>query len=104
MPMVYPALSPEPMSIDQLHVAVPVFRSARFTRPTPVGTHAVGLDAVIVEVLLYTNFTVAFLISPAFGSYDGSPDTAVMSWMVALSVTLAELEVADDVEANIAPV
>src|SRR5438445_11059136 len=99
MPMVYPTLSPEPMSIDQLHVAVPVFRSARFTRPTPVGTHAVGLDAVIVEVLLYTNFTVAFLISPAFGSYDGSLDTArEMSWVVALTVTVAVREVADDAE------
>src|SRR5437016_6047370 len=46
----------------------------------------------------------AFRMSPASESYAESPTTAVMSWMVALSITVAVLDVADAVEANNVPV
>src|SRR5439155_3179697 len=82
------------MDVLQLYVAVPVVVSEAFTRPTST------LETMTVLVSRLMNVTFAFRTSPGFGS----PLTAVMSWMVALSVTVAVLDVADDVEANNAPV
>src|SRR5882672_4883333 len=98
IPTVKLAESALPMLTLQLEVAVPTFVSPALTRPT--GT----FDAITTLVSRLMKVTRAFRISPANGSVAGSPVSAVMSLIVALRVTVAELEVADDVEAKRAPV
>src|SRR5256886_718665 len=86
------------MSTAQSHVAVPVFLSARLTRPMG------AVQRTAPPAARFTKVSVAFRMSPASESYAESPGTAVMSWMVALSITVAVLDVADAVEAKRAPV
>src|SRR5207244_9623078 len=86
------------MSTTQSHVAVPVFLSARFTRPMG------AVQRTAPPAARFTKVSVAFRMSPASASYAESPGTALMSWMVALSITVAVLDVVDAVEANNAPV
>src|SRR5215208_3906467 len=98
MPIVYWALSWLPMFALQLHVAVPVFRSDELTRPT------LRLLQRTVLLSALTKSTFPWRMSPASESKAGSPVSAVMSLTVALSVTVAVLDVADEVDANSAPV
>src|SRR5437764_866669 len=93
-------LSALPTLAVQLHVAVPVFGSERLTRP--IERFAVQRVALLASRL--TKVTLAFRMSPALESKDGSPETAVISWTVTLSVTVAVLFVADPVEAYVTPV
>ena len=58
-------------------------------------------EAITVFVSRFMNVTLALRISPGFAS---APSTALISLTVALSVTVAELDVADEVEAKQAPV
>ena len=71
------------------------FVSLTFTRETGMP------DAMVAPVSRLTNDTVAWRMSPAFGSAAGS--TAVMSRIVARRVTTASGSFAAEVEANRTP-
>src|ERR671925_1026095 len=101
MPIVNTWLSALPMLADQLQVAVPVLRSPSFTSPTGRLLHA--LESGLPEEPS-TKVTLALRTSPELPSEAGSPVAAVMSLTVALRTTVAELDVAEEVDANRSPV
>ncbi len=82
----------------QSHVTMPVLGSlASIKTGTRSAVQRVALDCPS------TNVTLALRMSPASASKSGSPVTAVMSWIVARSVTVAVVAVAEPVDANCCP-
>ena len=87
IPTVYWVLTPLPTLPVKVQVALPVFGSELLTRRT------VAVQSVALLRSRFTNVTVAFVMSPGFESKAGSPVTAVMSCIVAMSVIGAVVDV-----------
>ena len=101
MPTVYCVAPVEPDAVKVvLQVAVPVLMSPEFTKPT--GRLLQPVNAVLVSRLM--KVTLALRMSPALPSYAGSAVTAVMSRIVAESVTFALVLDANDVQNRLLPV
>src|SRR4051812_24798402 len=90
---------PVPAASVTVQVTVPVFVLAGSMSTGIILVH--GAKAGSLPLSRFTNFTRAFLISPAFGSVVGS--IAVMSLIVARRVTLPLVAVAVAVLAKSVP-
>jgi hypothetical protein len=81
---VLPVLPTVPVNVQ---VTLPVFVSELLSRRT-----GAVQSVVLGFVSRFTKVTVAFRMSPGYGSQARSPVTAVMSWIVAMSVMGADVE------------
>src|SRR2546428_7370006 len=70
----------------KVQVTLPVFVSAPLTRRTE------AVQSVALLASRFTKVTVAFRMSPGYVSVAGSPVTAEMSWIVAMSVIWADVD------------
>src|SRR5689334_4177716 len=104
MPIEYCVALELPAASETWHVTVPIVVSLALTRAGVMFEQVppIGVSGVLLSRLM--KVTLAFLMSPAYGSYCESPVTAVMSLIVAVSVTVALVLDVVGVQNRLAPV